>query len=329
LKNGIHLNIDNFDELNRVIELREQLSDSTASVGIRINPESGAGTIAELSVSTSKSKFGISVRFVEDIIAACKKHDWINCIHVHVGSGNMSTDTLVAGIRCAVEVALRVNKETGRRQIRVLDMGGGLAADYSSDACPDFEAYAADLRREVPGLLHDKSGEPIFDRVITEFGQALNAKSGWLASRAEYVKETADGLAQIPVIHFGADVCLPQCYTGAHVRRFEFFDKESFKPIETAPKLTNIAGPLCFQGDMLAKDLQAPALMVDDVVVMREAGANTLSMFSRHCSRFAPKVLGYRMADDDSSVSELEVLKEAESIESLCAFWGTDASGTF
>lgn len=58
---------------------------------------------------------------------------------------------------------------------------------------------------------------------------------------------------------------------------------------------------------------------------MREAGSNTLSLFSRHCSRFAPAVLGYRLNSGGAApvVSSLEVLKPFETPAELCRFWGT------
>jgi len=197
-----------------------------------------------------------------------------------------------------------------------------LSVDYNSDELPGFEAYAAHLRREIPGLLSG-SGEQLFDLVVTEFGQSLNAKAGFLASRVEYVKKTPDGSTQVPVIHFGADVAVRQCYTKDHKRRLEFYDADSCAPCVGEPMPTNVAGPLCFQGDMLAHDLEVPPLKVDDFVVQRDAGANTFSLFSRHCSRIAPKVLGFRTGGG-GEITEIVVLKEAESIESLCGFWGTE-----
>jgi len=327
LKHGIHMNIDNFEELRRLAELRqdEKFRDSASTIGIRLNPMSGAGTIKALSVSTGSSKFGIISQ--DEIVEACVAHPWITCIHVHVGSGGMGTDTLVNGVRTAAELAQRVNAQVGRRQLTTLDMGGGLAADYGSEAMPDFVTYAAKLREAIPGLMRDPNGggpEPIFDRVITEFGQSLNAKAGWLGSRVEYVKPTADGSTQVVVNHIGADMCVRQCYTQDHSRRIEFFDGHSFEPKrEGAAVTTNVAGPLCFQGDFVAKDLSAPAMATDDLVVLRDAGANTLSLFSRHCSRFAPRVFGYRLGES-GEVEELNELKAVESAESLLGWWGTE-----
>jgi len=361
LRQGIHVNVDNFEELRRTADLVKGLPESapTPSVGFRINPMSGAGTISALSVSVADSKFGVSVTLEAELLEAFKENEWLNCVHVHVGSGNMGTQMLVHGVRTAVEFARRVNEHTGRKQVTTLDIGGGLAVDYASEALPSHVDYAESLRREIPGLLRaveadDNSSQcpPLFDRVITEFGQSLNAKAGWLASRVEYMKSTADNAAQIAVIHFGADVCPRQCYTKDHKRRLEFYDAAQCSPLKSGLRAasdgsspavaavaspahlapsgltrTHVAGPLCFQGDFIAKDTEAPPLRVDDFVVMREAGSNCLSLFSRHCSRFAPAVLGYRLGsgtDNDGHVelAEFEVLKPAECLDSLVGFWG-------
>eukprot|EP00929_Paragymnodinium_shiwhaense_P006694 TRINITY_DN11065_c0_g1_i1.p1 TRINITY_DN11065_c0_g1~~TRINITY_DN11065_c0_g1_i1.p1 ORF type:complete len:548 (-),score=134.06 TRINITY_DN11065_c0_g1_i1:130-1773(-) len=338
LEQGIHMNLDNFEELRRVVEIRKKLPEGCPppSVGIRINPMVGAGVIAALSVSVADSKFGISIQREAELLGAYKENPWLNCVHVHVGSANKGTQLLVEGIKTAVDFAQRVNKQAGRRQVTVLDIGGGLGVDYmSEEACPDHVSYAADLRAAIPGLLRQRAGdEAIFDRVITEFGQSLNAKGGYIASRVEYVKATADDVAQIAVCHFGADMCPRQCYTQDHKRRVEFYDGQSCGLLSKARKVeeqdrplpqgddvaTHVAGPLCFQGDFLIKNTSAPTLRVDDFVVMRDAGSNTLALFSRHCSRFAPTVLGYRLHRDGSV--EMAPLKASESLDSLVGFWG-------
>lgn len=58
-----------------------------------------------------------------------------------------------------------------------------------------------------------------------------------------------------------------------------------------------IAGPLCFSGDIIAGakyPLKMPTPRAGDRVVVLDAGANTLSLFSRHCSRPSPAVYAYR-----------------------------------
>lgn len=87
-----------------------------------------------------------------------------------------------------------------------------------------------------------------------------------------------------------------------------------------------IAGPLCFAGDVISRNALLPPLEPRDWVGMMDAGANTLSLFSRHCSRPAPLVLGFRnTGSDEASGTALTVLKAEESLEDLMGFWGGDS----
>lgn len=81
----------------------------------------------------------------------------------------------------------------------------------------------------------------------------------------------------------------------------------------------NIAGPLCFGGDVIGRNVELPTIVRGDFVVIHDAGSNTISLFSRHCSRPAPAVYGYRSTGDGIS---LDLLKPAETPEDVMRFWG-------
>lgn len=334
LDTGVHINVDNLEELAVVAAVRATLPSSASNVGLRVNPLVGAGTIHALSVSTRESKFGIPIDDKESIFTAFQSYSWLNCVHVHVGSGNMGVRILTDGVRRAVEMALEVNAFLGRDQVRILDMGGGMPVNYASEAwhspeIPSFREYAESLRREVPALFPGSAGSP-FKQVITEFGQSMHAKAGWLASRIEYAKLLPNGEGQVVLIHFGADLCLRQCYTSDHPRRLQFYDGERLAPKEASEECpmerVHVAGPLCFQGDQLTTKHgeAAPRLRRGDIVVMREAGSNTMSLFSRHCLRQVPAAYGYRTAlrETGPEVTEWEVLKPSEDLEACSRHWG-------
>jgi len=81
----------------------------------------------------------------------------------------------------------------------------------------------------------------------------------------------------------------------------------------------NIAGPLCFSGDVVKRDILLPVVERGDFIVLHDCGANSLSMFSRHCSRQAPSVIGYRVLEDGKV--NFKILKEAETMDDLLTFW--------
>mmetsp|Transcript_7232 Transcript_7232/g.20241 ORF Transcript_7232/g.20241 Transcript_7232/m.20241 type:complete len:278 (+) Transcript_7232:1279-2112(+) len=273
-------------------------------------------------------------------------------VHVHVGSGGMGVKVLTAGIQVAVEFAREVNREgapgaesngnASHKIIRYVDIGGGLPSNYCTDEwatwhgeeaqstdtsniIPSFEAYAKHLRAQVPDLF---SG--YFEKVVTEFGQSVFAKVGFLASRIEFLKAQKGG-PRTAVIHFGADCCPRQAYTKEHARRVEAYraSGEEFEPgpatsgaAPDAPPV-NIAGPLCFQGDYLAYDLPLPpALSERDIIVLKDVGANSLSMFSRHCSRMSPAVYGYRRGGSGGSGVRFVQIRKRETAAALGEYWG-------
>jgi len=107
-----------------------------------------------------------------------------------------------------------------------------------------------------------------------------------------------------------------------HKRRLEAYKEDGSAFENGAQQLdTSVGGPLCFQGDFVAKNIRLPRdLKRRDFIVMKDAGANTISMFSRHCSRFCPPVYGFRWEGAD--VSEVFELKPRETIAELSGFWG-------
>ena len=69
--------------------------------------------------------------------------------------------------------------------------------------------------------------------------------------------------------------------------------------------LHDIAGPLCFAGDYVLKAVNLPLLKENDWLGILGTGANTLGLWSRHCSRTIPKVIGF-----SSEKNEIEILSE-------------------
>ena len=77
----------------------------------------------------------------------------------------------------------------------------------------------------------------------------------------------------------------------------------------------DIAGPLCFSGDLLARSRLLPAITPGDLICIEDAGAYSLSMWSRYNSRRSPAVYGIEAA------GQIQLLRAAEQIEQVLDFW--------
>src|SRR3954447_17107655 len=91
LELGVSFNIDNFEELARVDEAMARVGDYRSNVGVRLNPQTGAGAIGAMSTATTTSKFGIGLAdYRERVIEAFASRPWLTQLHVHSGSQGLS-----------------------------------------------------------------------------------------------------------------------------------------------------------------------------------------------------------------------------------------------
>lgn len=312
---GVRLNLDNLDELARVAALDPP---ADAEVGLRLNPAVGSGAIASTSVAGRGSRFGVPWPASPDGLVPCfERHPWLAGLHVHVGSQGCPLPLLVAAARMVAELRRAVNERLGRDQIRWIDIGGGLPTDYGPTLAgrpapvPSLDDYADALHREAPALLQPDL------QLVTELGRALQTGCGFAVSRVEYVKEV-DG-RRLATMHVGADLLVRTAYAPADwPHELLVLDPEG-RPREGEPQPWTVLGPLCFAGDVIARDRPLPAIAEGDLVVVRDTGGYTLGMWSRHCSRGIPEVVGLR---GEPAHPWVRTLRPRETAQDVVRFWG-------
>lgn len=338
LDTGIRLNVDNLQELERIHDyvIRKGPGWQTQStIGLRINPQVGMGSIAESSVAGEYSKFGVPIRFRREAIEqAFLTYSWLTGLHLHVGSQGCPVSMLIDGIGLLYDFMMEINEKRlhqGFLPISVFDIGGGLPVSYHPGSNPPvIEDYANRIRHRAPGLFSD-SFAPGADpespeqeknnagrsrvQLITEFGRWTFTNAGWTVSHVEYVKE--DPLVKTAMLHVGADLFVRECLNPRDWQHeYAVFNAAGHLKSGVDVKPYNLAGPLCFSGDIIARDVQLPEVAEGDFLVIRDTGSYTFSMWSRYNSRQTPRIVGYH---DDGS--RFEILRERESPEATTTFW--------
>lgn len=307
LARGIYVNADNFEELDRIAAVVAE-APTRSVIGLRVNPGVGAGSIATTSVGHGPSKMGVPLW--EDRAAIVERyatHPWLTGVHAHVGSQGVTLAQLVTAAQRVAQLVHDVEAVVPGR-LRHVDLGGGLPVAYRSTDTPiALDAYVSALREAVPELLEGPW------RLCTEFGRAVQAGCGLALSRVEYVKARGDG--QLVVIHLGADFLMrPVYHPEDWTHEFVALDAKGRR--KTGPTVpTEVGGPLCFGGDLVARGIELAPLVPGDHLLVRDTGAYTLSLWSRHCSRTQPAVLGLEGRT-------LRVLRPAETLADIVRFWG-------
>ena len=235
---------------------------------------------------------------------------WLEGVHMHIGSQGSSHEVLLSAIEKLFDLVLCINHARPGNPVRFVDIGGGLPIQYDDDdQAITVAEYALLLGSRLPALFSDDY------TMITEFGRYLFGNAAWAVSRVEYVKQ--DGTLFTGILHFGADMLLRECYDPDSWRH-QYFALDAAGGLKSADlKAHNLAGPLCFAGDMIATWVQLPQLVPGDYLVVRDVGAYTLGMWSRYVSRQMPKVLGYSIVSQQPTTVNWSVLKPRETIDNV------------
>ncbi|MFF8774483.1 diaminopimelate decarboxylase [Kitasatospora sp. NPDC015120] len=310
LELGAAVNIDNWQELGRVDDLL-RAGASASRIGVRVNPQVGAGTIGAMSTATATSKFGITLADAgnaERLVEAFRARPWLTWIHVHVGSQGCPLDLLAEGVAQAVGFAERVNAELGRRRVTGIDLGGGLPVNFADDTTtPGFADYVDRLRAHVPELFDGRY------RLVTEFGRSLLAKNGFTAAYVEYTKES--GGRRIAVTHAGAQVATRTVFMPDAWPLRITAHHPSGAAKDGAPVVQDVAGPCCFAGDLLARGRALPPLEPGDLVALLDTGAYYATTHFQYNSLPEPAVHGFTV--DAAGEVRFTPLRRAQRIDEL------------
>lgn len=266
---------------NSLAELTRYPTDLQCILGLRINPEVNIGSPELFDVSVNESKFGVPYSRKSEIIDAALRFP-ITALHMHSGSQMAHLDVQITALQTLLDLAQDIDRARAEHgipwRIETIDIGGGLKAEsLSSDA--QMAQYGRRLVEACPQIERY--------HLRTEFGQWVHAPAGFALSRVEYVEH---GHAPKAFIHLGADFFMRDAYTKP--RPFPLAVLTPTGEIKQTPaQQYDIAGPLCFAGDYLGKQVVLPQIAEGDWLYIGETGANTYGLWSRHCSRTVPKTI--------------------------------------
>jgi len=241
----------------------------TVDVGLRVNPEVEV-TAAHEYIETGEEghKFGIPTpevpQAIAEVLAAPSLR--LRALVMHVGSQMSTLSAVRAGAARLVELVATA-RAAGARDLDLLDIGGGLAVRYDTEA-------EADLR--VLGEIARETYAATGCTILLEPGRYLVANAGVLLSRVLYRKTS--GETEFVIIDAGmTELIRPPLYEAYH--RVEAVGA-------VAETITaDVVGPVCESGDFLAVGRTVPDVRAGDLLVLHSAGAYGSAMASGYNAR--------------------------------------------
>lgn len=268
-------NVESVPELEVINELAKAKGKKVA-VALRINPDVGAHTHANITTGLAENKFGIAMsdlNKVVDIAASLENVRFIG-LHFHIGSQILDMTDFKA--LCNRINSIMEQLEARGVEVPDINVGGGLGIDYkhpNHHPIPDFEAYFNTYRRHLklrPG-----------QKLHFELGRAVVAQCGSLISRVVFVKEGTK--KKFVILDAGmTDLIRPALYEAYH--RIENISSDSEK-IERY----DVVGPVCESSDVFGKEVDLPLTHRGDFIALRSAGAYGEIMASGYNCRPLPK----------------------------------------
>ena len=271
MKHGIgRFNVESVAELE-VIEEIAGSEGRVVPVSLRVNPDIGAHTHANITTGLAENKFGIHHSMLEEALREAVELPHIRfCgLHFHIGSQILDMSDFVA--LCNRINVLTDQLEKHRLPVGDLNVGGGLGINYEHPnhlPVADFKSYFETFARH----LHVRPGQAVH----FELGRSLVAPCGTLMTRVLYVKQ---GLTrQFAIVDASmTELIRPALYHAYH--RIE--NLTSDEPEE----LYDVVGPVCESSDVFAKGVSLDACRRGDLLAIRSAGAYGESMASCYNSR--------------------------------------------
>jgi arginine decarboxylase len=176
--------VENLEELRLIIEYSKKY-DVRPRIGVRVKLEAqGSGRWMES--AGSRSKFGLFVSEVLDMVAELREHGMLECLELlHCHNGSQVQD--IRRIKNAVTELAHIYVELVRlgAGMKIIDIGGGVGVDYRGDQANasgsmnyTIDEFASDVVYRV-GSVCDAKGVD-HPTIVTECGRAMVAYSSAL-----------------------------------------------------------------------------------------------------------------------------------------------------
>ncbi len=262
----------NTESKSEILEIEKiaRAKKKIVSIGIRLNPNTDAQTLKQISTGKKENKFGVDQKTFLQLVKYSKKSKYLklNCLSVHIGSQILNLKPYKNMLN-AVDRTIKKSKH----EFEYIDLGGGMGIDYNhNNSKLNLKKYS----EYIENFLHKKNF-----RIIFEPGRSIIGNSAILITKVIYIKK---GYKKDFVILDAAmnDLMRPALYGAYHkIIPYEKIKKNKFRNYE-------FVGPICESTDTFSTFKNFQALNEKDYVVICDVGAYGISLASNYNIRPKP-----------------------------------------
>ena len=254
------------EEINRIAKLKKK----KVQIGIRLNPNTDAKTLSQISTGKKENKFGVNEKTFLKLFEYCKNSKNINlrCLSVHIGSQILDHKPYEKMLKVIAKI---INKT--RHKFEFIDLGGGMGISYdNSGKILNYKKYSLAIQKFLKNY---KS------KIIFEPGRSIVGNTGTLISRVIYIKDS-ERKKFIILDAAMNDLIRPALYGAQHKIL------PSIKTNKNSKKTYEFVGPICESTDKFIALKKFQQLREKDIIVMCDVGAYGMSLASNYNLRTKP-----------------------------------------
>ncbi|MDA8533089.1 diaminopimelate decarboxylase [Candidatus Pelagibacter bacterium] len=275
-------------EIERIAKNKRKVVD----IGIRLNPNTDAKTLKQISTGKKENKFGVDEKIFFELINYTKlsKNIKLKCLSVHIGSQILDHQPYEKMLNVIDKIIKKSN-----HNFEFIDLGGGMGISY--------EENTKKLNYKKYNLAINKFLKKYKSKIIFEPGRSIVGDIGSLISQVIYIKQN-DKKDFIILDAAMNDLMRPALYGANHKTL------PATKHSRLSKKTYEFVGPICESTDKFTTLKKFQKLKEKDLVVMCDTGAYGMSLSSNYNLR--PKA-----AEILIKGTKINVIKKRQKLDQL------------
>ena len=258
--------ISEIKEIERIAKSKKR----KVKIGIRLNPNTDANTLNQISTGKKDDKFGVNKKSFIKVIEYCKdsKNLELECLSVHIGSQILDYRPYEKMLKVINNIIKKVNFK-----FRYIDLGGGMGIPYNKNSKKlNYTKYNHIIKKF---LKKNKS------KIIFEPGRSIIGNTGTLISKIIYIKNSEKKC--FIILDAGMNDLMRPALYGANHRILP-----SIKKSKISKKTYEFVGPICESTDKFSTLTKFQELKEKDIIAICDTGAYGMSLSSNYNIRPKP-----------------------------------------
>ena len=284
----------NTESKSEILEIEKiaKTKKRVVNIGIRLNPNTDAKTLSQISTGKKENKFGVNEKMFLHLVNHVRKSKnlKLKCLSVHIGSQILDHKPYKKMLSVVDKIIKKSNYD-----FEYIDLGGGMGIDYEhNNKKLNLRKYYQNIKK----FLIKKNSKIIF-----EPGRSIIGDTAILISQVIYIKE---GHKKDFIILDAAmnDLIRPALYGAKHKII------ASQKNTKISKKTYEFVGPICESTDKFLTIKNFQILKEKDFVIFCDVGAYGTSLSSNYNLR--PKPIEILLKG-----SKIKVIKKRQKLSEL------------